>query len=188
MTSSTIMKKNVKLLPTSSKDMKIEDYNTDKYYAKRLEKYFSLLKQSSYSEKHKRPGYYFFFDNYDRDKENIFGAFQSMLLEDSGIEAFGASQSMLLEDSGIEAFGASQSMLLEDSGIEAFGASQSMLLEDSGIEEKYVLSEINRILDKIKNKIENMNNKIIALKSKIRELKWVYSIPCLGKLQKYLQK
>jgi len=172
MTSSTIMKKNVKLLPTSSKDMKIEDYNTDKYYAKRLEKYFSLLKQSSYSEKHKRPGYYFFFDNYDRDKENIFGAFQSMLLEDSGIEAFGASQSMLLEDSGIE----------------AFGASQSMLLEDSGIEEKYVLSEINRILDKIKNKIENMNNKIIALKSKIRELKWVYSIPCLGKLQKYLQK
>ena len=155
MTSSTIMKKNVKLLPTSSKDMKIEDYNTDKYYAKRLEKYFSLLKQSSYSEKHKRPGYYFFFDNYDRDKENIFGAFQSMLLEDSGIEAFGASQSMLLEDSGIE----------------AFGASQSMLLEDSGIEEKYVLSEINRILDKIKNKIENMNNKIIALKSKIRELK-----------------
>jgi len=136
MTTSAIMKKNVKLLPKSPKDMKIEDYNTDKYYAKRLEKYFSLLKQSSYSEKHRRPSYYLFFDKYNRDKENIFGVSQSILSEDSGIEVFGVSQSI-----------------------------------DSGIEEKYVLSEINRIVDKINNKIENMNNKIIALKRKIKELK-----------------
>jgi len=41
----------------------------------------------------------------------------------------------------------------------------------SKIEEKYVLSEINRIVDKINNKIENMNNGIIAFKSKMREIK-----------------
>ena len=123
MTSSVIMKKNMNLSLASYKDREIKDYRADKNYAKRLVKHFPLINKYSYSGKLRRPSYYTFSVNYNKDKENIYDLFQSDLVDDNAIE------------------------------------------------EKYVLSEINRIADKINKKIDNMNNGIVDLKNKIKELK-----------------
>jgi len=155
MTSSVIMKKNMNLSLASYKDREIKDYRADKNYAKRLVKHFPLINKYSYSGKLRRPSYYTFSVNYNKDKENIYDLFQSDLVDDNAIEEFGVFQSDLVDDNAIE----------------EFGVFQSDLVDDNAIEEKYVLSEINRIADKINKKIDNMNNGIVDLKNKIKELK-----------------
>ena len=139
MTSSVIMKKNMNLSLASYKDREIKDYRADKNYAKRLVKHFPLINKYSYSGKLRRPSYYTFSVNYNKDKENIYDLFQSDLVDDNAIEEFGVFQSDLVDDNAIE--------------------EKYVLSEINRIADK-----INKKIDNMNNGIVDLKNKIKELK------------------------